>query len=95
MNSNFIYEVTVVFAPKTEEKTTEMVFSKLESMLIAATLEKKDHLGPKELSYPMKGNKKGDFWILTMTSDKSLKINEVNLFLNREPSVIRYLVIKK
>ncbi|MFA7300867.1 MAG: 30S ribosomal protein S6 [Candidatus Shapirobacteria bacterium] len=95
MNSNFIYEVTVVFAPKTEEKTTETVFSKLESMWIAATLEKKEHLGSKELSYAIKGNKKGDFWTLTFTSDKTLKLNEANLFLNREPSVIRYLVIKK
>ena len=94
MNSKFMYEVTVVFAPKTKEKTTEMVFSKLEALLIAANLEKKDHSGPKELVYPMKGNKKGDFWVLTMTCDKSLKLNEVNLFLNREPSVIRYLVIK-
>ena len=95
MNSNFIYEVTVVFAPKTEEKTTEMVFSKLEALLIAANLEKKDHMGSKELAYPIEGNKKGDFWILTLTADKSLKFNEVNLFLNRETSVIRYLIIKK
>ncbi|OIP87830.1 hypothetical protein AUK05_00340 [Candidatus Shapirobacteria bacterium CG2_30_35_20] len=95
MNSKIMYEVTVVFVPKTEEKTTEMVFSKLETLLIVANLEKKDHLGLKELSYSMKGNKKGDFWMLTVVSDKTLKLNEVNLFLNREPSVIRYLVIKK
>jgi ribosomal protein S6 len=95
MNSNFIYEVTVVFAPKTEEKATETFFSKLESMWIAATLEKKDHLGSKELAYPIKGHKKGDFWTLTFTADKSLKLNEANLYLNREPVVIRYLVIKK
>jgi len=95
MNSNFEYEVTVVFAPKTEEKATEAVFSKLESMWIAATLEKKEHLGSKALAYPIKGHVKGDFWVLKMTADKTLKLNEANLFLNREPSVIRYLVIKK
>ncbi len=85
----------MVFAPKTEEKAIETVFSKLESMWIAATLEKKDHLGSKELAYAIKGHKKGDFWTLKMTADKTLKLNEINLFLNREPSVIRYLVIKK
>lgn len=95
MNSKIMYEVTVVFAPKTEEKTIETVFSKLESMWIAATMDKKDHLGLKELSYAMKGNKKGDFWVLMVSADKTLKLNEVNLYLNREPSVIRYLVIKK
>jgi ribosomal protein S6 len=95
MNSNFIYEVTVVFAPKTEEKAIETVFSKLESMWIAATLEKKEHLGAKDLAYAIKGHKKGDFWVLKMTSDKTLKLTEINLFLNREPVVIRYLVIKK
>jgi len=95
MNSKFMYEVTVVFAPKTEEKAIEVVFSKLESMWIAATMDKKDHLGLKELVYSMKGHKKGDFWVLSLSGDKSLKINEANLFLNREPSVIRYLVIKK
>jgi len=95
MNSNFIYEVTVVFAPKTEEKAVETVFFKLESMWIAATIDKKDHLGSKELSYAIKGHKKGDFWTLTFSADKTLKLNEVNLFLNREPCVIRYLVIKK
>lgn len=95
MNSNFTYEVTVVFAPKTEEKSIETVFSKLEAMWIAATLEKKEHMGVKDLAYAIKGHKKGDFWILKITSDKTLKLNEINLFLNREPVVIRYLVIKK
>lgn len=89
------YQLVVVFDPKTEnkEKVLEKVFAWLEGQ--GAEVEKKDHFGLKELVYEIKGNNKGDFWVMDVKSTKTLKLNEFNVLLNRENNIIRYLILKK
>ncbi|MFZ2153073.1 MAG: 30S ribosomal protein S6 [Microgenomates group bacterium] len=90
------YQMVLVFAPKTESKTTEGVIAKVSAFLdsVKAEISKKDNLGTKELVYPIQKHRKGDFWELTIESEKPVKVTDINIFLNREVSVIRYLILK-
>ena len=89
------YQLVLVLNPKTEEK--ENVFKKVSSWLEShgVEVEKKDHMGLKELVYEIKDNKSGDFWVLDLESLTTLKLNELNVLLNRENNIIRYLILKK
>lgn len=90
------YQMILVFAPKTASASVEGVMSKVSAFLAGmnAEIAKKENLGTKELVYEIAGHRKGDFWELTLESTKPVKVNEINIFLNREPSVIRYLILK-
>lgn len=89
------YQLVLVLNPKLEDKET--VFKKVSTWLDGRKVEvaKKDHMGIKELVYEIKGNSKGDFWILDLESLTTLKLNELNVLLNRENNIIRYLILKK
>lgn len=90
------YEIVVVFAPKTEEKTAEATFAKVEKWLGAneTKISKKDHMGQKTLEYPINSFEKGDFWVLSTEGEKRVNVADLNVMLNREVGVIRYLVLK-
>jgi ribosomal protein S6 len=92
-----IYQIVLVLAPKTAEKDRETLFAKLEEMVVAAgaKVEAKESLGVKELVYDIKKNSKGEFWSWKVESGKSFGIKEINLFLNRQTSIIRYLILKE
>ncbi len=94
--NNHNYQIILVLAPKTEEKDKEKVLAKVESWLEAAKAKvtNKDHQGNKELVYEIAKNRKGDFWVLDVAGEVPLKLQELNLFLNREINVIRYLILK-
>ena len=91
------YQLVVVFDPKTDEKDKEKVNKKIEDILAEnkAEVVKKDKAGLKNLAYKIKTFDKGDFWIWDIAAEKPFNVKEFNLFLNREPSIIRYLVLKK
>lgn len=91
------YQLVVVFDPKTDEKDKEKVNKKIEDILAEnkAEVVKKEKVGLKNLAYKIKSFDKGDFWVLDIASEKPVGLKEFNLFLNREPSIIRYLVLKK
>lgn len=90
------YQIILVLNPKTEDKDKDKILAKVESWLgeNKAKIAKKDHSGNKELVYEIAKNRKGDFWILDVEGELPLKLNELNLFLNREINVIRYLILK-
>ena len=88
------YQLVVVLNPKTEEK--EKVLKKVTDWLDNNKIEvSSDHMGLKDLAYEINKNAKGDFWILNLDAESPLKINELNLLLNRESNIIRYLNLKK
>ena len=91
------YEIVVVFGPKTEEKAVNSALNKVEQWLSSkeTKITDKNHMGQKTLAYPITGFDKGDFWLLTTEGENPVKINELNVLLNREPSIIRYLVLNK
>ncbi len=91
------YQFILVVSPKLDEKDREKALSKVEGWLgvNGAEIAKKDHVGSKELVYAIADQRKGDFWIMDVTSKLPLKLNELNLMLNRESAIIRYLILKK
>lgn len=91
------YEIVVVFGPKTEEKAVNAALNKVEQWLTSkeTKITDKNHMGQKTLAYSIKNFDKGDFWMLTTEGQAPIKINELNVLLNREPTIIRYLVLNK
>jgi ribosomal protein S6 len=90
------YQVILVLNSKTEDKDKDKILVKVESWLTEnkAKIAKKDHTGNKDLVYEINKSRKGDFWVLDVEAELPLKLNELNLFLNREINVIRYLILK-
>ena len=87
------YEIVLVFGPKAGEEPVKKTVDKLlELGLVQVKLE---HLGPKPLVYRIEGNDKADFWVLEAKVGKKVNFKEVNLYLNRNTDVIRYLILKK
>jgi ribosomal protein S6 len=95
-DSNYKYEVIVVLNPKTEskdkEKTVKLIEDKIAGM--AFSVDNRENLGNKELAYKIKGLEKGDFWVFSIGGNKPIKSAEFKLFLNRDVSIIRYLILK-
>lgn len=89
------YQLVAVFYPKAEEKSKQLTLADVDAFLKNDKLEfKREHFGLKELAYKIKGNEKGDFWIWNMESESPIKLRELNLYLNRNKDVIRYLILK-
>lgn len=90
------YQIVLVFAPKTKSEIVDGVVAKLTGFFEAmkAEIKNKESLGTKELVYEIKGNRKGEFWQLDVEAATPMKLTEVNLFLNRDTNVIRYLILK-
>lgn len=97
MNGKINYQVIVEFSPKAEEKNKQTVLEKVNQWFEGKQAKVADtvHTGTKQLAYQIQGFEKSDFWELTVEATKPIKLTEVNVFLNREPQVIRYLVLKK
>ena len=94
-DKKYKYQLVLVLNPKTENK--ENVVKKVTDWFAGrdVEIEKKDHMGVKELVYEIKKNKTGDFWVFDLISITTLKLNELNVLLNRENNIIRYLILKK
>ena len=90
------YQMILVFAPKTATEVSDKVVAKVTAFLkdLKAEISKKENLGTKELVYEIQKHRKGDFWDLTLESASPIKVIDINIFLNREPSIIRYLILK-
>ena len=84
------------FSPKADDKTRQPVFDKITKWFedAKASVITKDHIGTKSLVYQIKDFDKADFWQLDVEADKPIKLADLNVFLNRELQVIRYLVLK-
>jgi ribosomal protein S6 len=90
------YQLTIVLNPSIEEKERDSVLKKFEGWLEAEKAEvvKNHHLGQKDLVYEIKGHNKGDFWVYEVESESPINLKTLNLSLNREPNIIRYLILK-
>lgn len=91
------YQVVVVLSPKIEEKTRDDVLKKIRGVFDEAKLEgeKEEHLGMKELVYKVADFNRGDFWIFNIEGKKGFNFKDFNLMLNRENSIIRYLILRR
>ncbi len=94
-SNKYQYQMVTVLNPKTEDKdkTLNKMFSWIENN--KAEITNKDHMGSKDLVYKIGDQSKGDFWVFDVEASEPLKLKELNLLLNRETNVIRYLILKK
>lgn len=90
------YQFVVVFSPKNDEKGRDSVWQKIEkwSQAGGSLVTKKEELGEKDLSYEIAGQRKGSFWTVDLESKTPVNLAEVNLLLNRDSNVIRYLILR-
>jgi small subunit ribosomal protein S6 len=91
------YQIVSVLSPKTEEKEREAVLVKVSGWVDGskAKVVSQNHFGLMDLVYKIRDFEKGDFWVFEVESEKPIQLKEFNLFLNREPNIIRYLILKK
>jgi ribosomal protein S6 len=87
------YEIVLVFPAKVGEKSVEVVAEKLKSF--GWKEGKVTHVGLKTLAYPISNQIKGDFWIFEGQGKAGVNFTEINLYLNRNTDIIRYLVLRK
>lgn len=90
------YQIILVLNTKADDKDKDKILAKVESWLgdNKAKVTKKEHTGVKELVYEIADSRKGDFWLLEAGAELPLKLNEINLYLNREANIMRYLILK-
>ena len=90
------YQVVLVLNPKMKEKGRDVLLKKIiqEVEKIEAKVVVKNHLGMKDFVYDIGGFEKGDFWIFEVEGQSGIKLDEMNVFLNREIKIIRYLILK-
>ena len=95
-DSKYKYEVIVVINPKAESKEKEKTIKLVEDKIsgLDFKVDNREDMGSKALSYLIKGQEKGDFWVFTIGGDKPIKSKEFKLFLNRETNIIRYIILK-
>jgi len=91
------YQIIVVLDPKLESKAQDAVLKSVTGWISEAggTTKKPKELGKKTLDYEVAKNTTGEFYEFTVESEKGLQTKDMNLYLNREVSIIRYLVLKK
>ncbi|MFA5828276.1 MAG: 30S ribosomal protein S6 [Candidatus Shapirobacteria bacterium] len=96
-DNKYKYQIVSVLNPKIEEKEKEEVLVKIEGWVddAKAKVVSKNHLGMIDMVYKIRDFGKGDFWVLDVEGEKPIQFKEFNLFLNREPKIIRYLILKK
>ncbi len=91
------YQIIIVLAPKLETKVVESTLKSVTSWIEEAggKCKKPKELGLKPLEYEIQKHTSGIFYEFSVESDLPLASKEFNLHLNRETSIIRYLVLKK
>ena len=90
------YQLVVVLNPKMTDKDREILLDKVkvEMEKEGVKVKKREAMGLKNLSYEIKGFNQGDFWIFDIRGRNGLKLDDLNVFLNREVGIIRYLILK-
>ena len=90
------YQIVVVVNPKLEEKERVL----LEDRIVAeiekegVKVKSKKEWGLKDLAYKIEKNEKGMFLIFEIVGKEGLKLEKVNVFLNRQTEIIRFLILK-
>lgn len=96
MNQQFSYQLIAVLSPRLADKEKAAAVEKIESTLTQQGLKvgKKEEWGTKDLAYSIKKFTKGNFWMFDISAESGFKPAGLNTFLNRDPEVIRYLLLK-
>ena len=90
------YQAVVVLNPKIKNKDRDKILDKIKVEIEKEKVKVKDksHFGLKDLAYDIGNESKGDFWIFDVEGTTEAGWSKLNLFLNREAEIIRYLILK-
>ena len=89
------YQMILVVNPTMKDKDRDVLLEKIEKEIEkeGVKVKAKDHMGMKGFAYEIGGFNKGDFWIFDIRGKNGIKLDELNVFLNREAAIIRYLML--
>jgi len=90
------YELALILSPKLDKEGQDKVLGKIKNFILEGSGEifGVDEWGKKDLSYPIKGQKEGFYYILSFSCDSG-KIGKFMNDLNIYDGIIRYLLIAK
>ena len=84
-----LYELSVIFKPDLTEKERDAIMDEL-----SLDIDNRQVIGTRLLAYPIKKNKEGYYIFYDVKLDGK-NIKKLEQSLNREESIIRYLLIDK
>jgi ribosomal protein S6 len=87
------YELVTILSPKAADGAAEEVKKQLTNFGWEITGE--ENIGTKKLAYEIKKLEKGNYWVWNLATKKTIDHKALNLTLNRNNNIIRYLLIKK
>lgn len=87
------YEVVIMFAEDTPKKEHQAVLKDVEAWLVTKSLSitKTEELGKKELVYEINKCREAFYYVLSVEGKKT-NVSELNILLNRDKRVLRYLL---
>lgn len=90
------YQVVLVLNPTMKDKDRDVLLDKIEKEIEkeGVKVKVKNQMGMKSFVYDIRGFEKGDFWIFDVRGKNGIELNDLNVFLNREADIIRYLILK-
>jgi len=91
------YELVFIVSPNLEEEKKKPLLLDLEKEMKERGGEVigKKGWGKKQLAYHIKRQTEGDYFFWQLRFKKTPQFDKINLFLEREEAVLRYLWIKK
>lgn len=91
------YEFVFVTDPGLSSSKKKELFSSLKKLIEEAggKVEERQEWGVRELAYPIKKKTKGEYFIWQILVNGSLQLGELNVFLNQEEGILRYLFLKE
>jgi len=92
----FDYELTLILDPDLSSEDQKKLIEKIKKIIedTKGKVEKTNDWGKKELAYPIKKKKMGDYFLWEIKADPE-QIDKVDKKLKIEEGVMRYLIIRK
>jgi len=91
------YEFVFIVKPDLGTDKSKKLLDSLEEEVKKAggKVEKQDSWGEKQLAYEIKKLRRGEYFLWRLSFAGAPRLDELNVFLNREESILRYLFIKE
>ena len=91
------YDFVFLTRPGLKKKELDQLFSALKEEIrkVGGKVDKQEDWGKKELAYPIAKENEASFWIWWLSFKDKVNFSPVNLFLNREDKIIRYLFLRE
>lgn len=89
-----LYDVALVFRANTTGAAREKLLDGIKKWLGDAKVIKVDDWGKKQLAYPIKKEKEGSYFILSVESEEGIK-GDFEKRILMEEAILRHLVLRK